>query len=223
MLPTTRDKKLFLLTGASLVLMAIIAGLGYGYAFGSFYIPESGEETYQRLHRSPGLLYSTIACFIVIVLLDVIVSVDFLAIFKKMQEFLAMLVFSLRLIYSAMLGAAISYLLSAASHFQQGSNYSAELLRDIVIFLSSWNLALIVFGLHLVLLGWLICRSAMIPIFIGYITCIAGVCYLVKSGLDSFIPNLSYGTIIELVLGLSMAMGELVLAAWMIWQAVRKR
>ncbi|MDP3468824.1 MAG: hypothetical protein Q8S11_10855 [Daejeonella sp.] len=62
------------IAGLSLVLMAVIAGVGYGYAINSFYIANDTITTIRSLDKFISLLKLTIASFSIILILDIIVT-----------------------------------------------------------------------------------------------------------------------------------------------------
>lgn len=74
------------------------------------------------------------------------------------------------------------------------------------------------FGLHLVLLGWLVHRSGYLPRLIGVLLAVAGVGYLAQSFGVLVAPGLA-GALEAVVLVLAIP-GELVFAAWLLFRGV---
>ena len=56
---------------------------------------------------------------------------------------------------------------------------------------TGFNIALAFFGVHLVLLGWLIARSRFLPAVIGWLLALAGACYVINSAINLMFPALS--------------------------------
>jgi hypothetical protein len=77
---------------------------------------------------------------------------------------------------------------------------------------TGFNIALVFFGVHLVLLGWLVARSRYLPALIGALLAIAGVCYVINSALNLIFPELSLAPYILL----PALLGEGGLTLWLL-------
>lgn len=71
-------------TGISLFLMAVAAGIGYGRAFGGFYVADNPAATVGNLAQAPFALYAAVISFTVVLILGIIVSLT-LYVFIDMQ------------------------------------------------------------------------------------------------------------------------------------------
>ena len=96
--------------------------------------------------------------------------------------------------------------------FDAGQMQSLALER-IDTFTSIWDAGLVLFGLHLVLVGYLTYRSGFMPRILGVLVVIAGLGYLSDSIGQILIQ--SYTT----DLGLFTFLGELLLAIWLLVRA----
>ncbi len=74
------------------------------------------------------------------------------------------------------------------------------------------------FGLHLLLLGWLVARSGFLPRFVGALLALAGIGYLAQSLGTLAVPGLA-GPLSTAVLVLAIP-GELVFAVWLLVKGV---
>jgi hypothetical protein len=74
--------------GFSLILMAVIAGIGYGYAFDTLYT----DLEILDAHSINALLRVTAASFLLLVLLDIIVAWVLYYLFKKENRALSLLI-----------------------------------------------------------------------------------------------------------------------------------
>jgi hypothetical protein len=210
-----------LLTGISLIVMAVLAGIGYGYGF-------QGLLTYQKslnmmISAEPflPLLTITLYSFSTILILDIGVAAGIYKFFAKTDKVLSIIGGSLRLFYTAFLGGAVIHLLE----LQQLSHAQGLIApKDIAIhlngFLSIWNYGLVIFGFHLITVGYLALKSKEIPAILSLLIMIAGVSYCVTSALESVLPTLYhlYKPMVETILGAPMALGELGLAGWLIFK-----
>ena len=78
-----------------------------------------------------------------------------------------------------------------------------------------WDLGLLVFGVHLVLVGVLCWRSGLVPRVIGVLVVLAGAAYAVDS--IGVLLSASY----DLELAAFLFVGEVALMVWLIWWGTR--
>ena len=207
------QKKWGLLTGYSLILMALVAGFVYGYVHASIYIVDSSDLTARLLQENIALYKWGIVSWLLIILLDLIVSIGIYIIYKDDLKLLALLSSTLRVIYTIILGIAVAQLIIPLI------NYS-EVSKSILYFESFeqiWSLGLIIFGLHLLSLGVICFKSDLTPKFFGIFLGFGGLCYVLVHNLKSFFPYLGEATLtIESILVAPMALSELIFALWLI-------
>jgi presenilin-like A22 family membrane protease len=75
---------------------------------------------------------------------------------------------------------------------------------------------LVVFGFHILLIGFLMKLHQKIPQILWYITLLAGVSYVVVSALKLVSPDAQLVDTLVMVLALPMTIGELGLAVWLL-------
>lgn len=68
------QRQVALITGLSIVLMAICAGFSYGFVHASLIIKDNPAETLNRISQSLSLFQMEILGWFIILLLDVVVS-----------------------------------------------------------------------------------------------------------------------------------------------------
>ena len=100
-------KKWGLLTGYSVVLMALVAGFVYGFVHATIYKAGDSDLTAKLLQENISIYKWGIASWILIFVLDIIVSVGLYIIYKDEQKKLALLSSVLRIIYTLILGIAV--------------------------------------------------------------------------------------------------------------------
>lgn len=210
------DKKLPLLTGLSLLTMAIVAGIGYGYAFSQIYVRDNAPATFTNLTAHNYLFICFILSFLVIFLLDLLLCWLLYRLFQQVNRRPAIIMALARLVYTIILGWAIVHLLMIPSHIH-ATTTPTTVMYHFNSFLTIWSLGLIVFGLHLVLLGCLLAKIPAILKLIGYMAVFAGLCYLLTNMAVLFLPGYgAYSSTVNMVLSLPMALGELLLASWLL-------
>lgn len=213
----TISRRMGLVAGISLVIMAIVAGFAYGYIFQSIYIPFDQYTTLLNLKQFSFLFRLFIFLFLIVLILDIIVAWALYYFFKEDNESLSLLTAYLRLVYAGLLGISFLSLLSILQLREQTPNDASLIMIQFNTFLGMWSLGLIVFACHLFVLGYLIFTSGYIPKFIGALAILAGLAYLFTNSANLLLPDYYlYKAKIEMILGLPMALGELAFAVWLI-------
>ena len=207
-----------LIAGSSLIAMAIFAAIGYGYAFNGIY-SANGEG---NLLNQGTLLRLTVASFTAILWLDVLVTWALHELFKSVNQALSSLMAMFRLVYTALLGIAIAQLLIAMELLKTPTCVAETIQQQLNLFLSIWSWGLVLFGMHLLVLAILVIKATHLPSAIGYLTFFAGMCYVAVHALNLLWPSFAaYKNTVEAILGVPMALGELLLAVWLIYFAIK--
>ncbi len=200
--------------------MALLAGYAYGYGFTTLFDEGHPAESFVRYRAQPELLEHVANAFLFILALDILVSFSLYKWLKGETNRLVQLMSGLRLVYSTLLALAIYPLFALQC--------SAAELGEMAVYkaLNQFNLSfsagLILFGVHLVLLGLAILKRVEIPKILGYLALFAGVCYTVLHGVYLVAPGLKSAlATLEALLALPMAAGELVLAFWILMKGKR--
>lgn len=198
--------------GQMLIAMALIAGFSYGYVFNSLFVPGKDLETTANIHNHEQLFIAGWVGFLLVLLCDIIAALALYTFFRQVNRKLSELTAMLRLVYGALLAYALYRLLGALF---VATNTGA--LVSVEAFQQAWSVGLIIFGVHLVLLGYLAFHSGFVPKIWGILLVIAGLCYLFSHGLPLLWPG--YATIkttVEGILMLPMIVGELGFAIWLV-------
>ena len=207
------QKKWGLLTGYSVVLMALVAGFVYGFVHSTIYKAGDSDLTARLLQENIAMYKWGIVSWILIFVLDIIVSLGLYIIYKAEQKKLAILSSVLRVLYTLILGIAVAQLIIPLIN-------NSEIAKSLLYFESFekiWSLGLIIFGLHLLALGVICFKSNFTPKFFGFFLGFGGLCYILVHNLKSFFPYLDETTVtIESILIAPMALSELSFAIWLI-------
>lgn len=200
------------------MLMAVLAGFANGM-FLQLVVEEDAAKTAANFAENEMLLRAGFACFLAVLLLDIIVAWALYTLLKPISLDLSLLAAWLRLLYTSIFGASLSYLAVIIELLGSKSPPSPEqiafLLRS---FTSGWLVSLLFFALHLFILGYLIIRSSgYVPKLIGYFLVLAAIVYAADSLAYFLLPDtIHYEKL--LLLG---ALGELSLACWLIIKGVK--
>ncbi len=183
--------------GVCLLLMAVLAG------FGNFVAVE-GMKTAEDLTESEGLFRAGAASLFLVVVLDVIVACALYRVFAPVDRTMSLLAAAFRLVYAAVFMVALGSLLAALRDFDR---VHVEAFDDL------WKTGLGLFGVHLLLLGYLAYRSSDFPSWLGILLAVAGLGYLVES-LGVFFGR-------DLTISVYTFVGELLLAFWLVFRGFR--
>ncbi len=200
------------LTGYSLVVMALIAGFSLGFAFPKIFNPSQIDFAQRDLSENLQLYKLMLAGILIVLLIDLLVSWTLYIYFKKDNNKLALLCGFLRIIYSLIFGFATYYLFKNIGQSDNGivaQNYNS--------FQNIWSIGLIVFGIHLFIVGVLMKQHKLIPKILWSLTMIAGASYiLVHLMKTSFYQMTQLNNTLNSILALPMTLGELGLAVWLV-------
>jgi hypothetical protein len=211
------NRKSALIAGIYLIIMAVAAGFTFGYAHNSLVIPENPEATLSNLQSSKTLFVAEIFGWSLILLCDIVVSFALYFFFKNENQKLASYAAVARLIYSAILGVAIFYLAQILSLFSRTNNTANEVMANLESFKTYWSFGLIIFGIHLSLLGTLALKSKLIRNFWGVLLIFAGISYSLIHSFYFLFPDLESNIkTAETILSLPMAFSEISFAFWLI-------
>lgn len=154
-------------------------------------------------------------------ILDVVVAWALYVLLRPQSESLALLVAWLRVVYAAVFAFALVNLFDVAQllHSAEGAampsaQLHAQVASSIASFQDGWDLALSIFGLHLVGLGALLFRSVAFPKFLGALVVLSGAGYLGDSFGKILVPD--YG----LTISVFTFVGEALLIFWLFWVAI---
>ncbi len=212
--------------GLTLRQAALIAGIGYlmPVAFAEFslwpklVIPGNIEQTVQNITAHGGLFVAAILCYLITLIEDVVIAWALYVLLVPVNRSLSLLTAWFRLVYTVI---ALFGLLNLVTVFRilNTPDYmttfgSQQLHAQVRLLLNSfrydWNMGLVLFGIHLVLLGYLIYRSGYIPWVVGILLVLDGLGTIIGMLQPYLYPNAHLGFIF------SFSFVELLLPAWLL-------
>ncbi len=225
------QRSVAIVAGVAFLIMTIAAVFAYGFVFGNLIVPGDGTATADKIRASVMLFRSGICSFLIVLICDVVVAWALFVFLKQVNKSLSLLTAWLRLVYAAILGIAllnlviVLLLLSGADYLTVFT--TDQLHAQVMLFLKAfnveWSIGLVVFGFHLFLLGCLVYKSGYIPRILGVLLIIASLGYLITNFANLLLPNYeNYKAIIEPVLSVPMAVGELSLAFWLLFKGGKR-
>lgn len=218
------QRRAAVIAGITMLVMAGCAAFTVGFVNSSLIVKDDAGATANNIYNSLALFRSGIFGWLVILVGDIIVSWALYSFLKQVDNSVALLGAWFRLIYCAILGASILnlvYVLLILSGSNSLTAQSDQLNGQVMLYINAfnkmWSFGLIVFGLHLLVIGKLALKSGFIPKILGILLLIAAVSYIIVHLLHVFFPQFEQITaILENILSLPMALGELVLSIWLL-------
>lgn len=217
-----KEEKQGTVAGVSLIIMAIAAGFSYGYAHNSL-IADSPEITLQNLLGNQSLFFAELAGWSIIFITDLIVAITLYFFFRSASKQISAVTAFIRIIYTLVLGVATVQLFRIIPVLSSANPDVSEISSHFQLFEKLWSVGLIVFGLHLIGLGFLSVKSGSVPKLLGYLLYFGGISYTFLHGsrhLNLFDVQVIIS--IEKILSLPMALAEILLAFWLIYNGFRK-
>lgn len=192
--------------------MAISAGFSIGFVFPKIFNESQLYLAQDNIAKNVFLYKWMLLGLTVVLLLDILVSYTLYGYFKSSNKKLSLLSGIFRTQYSLVFGIAISYLLKNVGQYD-----NALVIENYHLFQMIWSIGLIVFGIHLIIVGMLMKLHKLIPGILWYLMIIAGMSYILVYLLKTAFPNLNeLSDQLNTILGLPMALSELCLAVWLI-------
>jgi hypothetical protein len=201
-----------LIAGLALALMAVLAVFGNFVAIQSLVTPGDAAKTAIDISNSEALFRWGIASLIVIAVLDVIVAGALLRLFEPVNRSVSMTAAWFRVAYVAVYLVAVIQLVIALGLLGDPN----QALRAIDAYETIWLVGLILFGVHLLLIGYLAYRSAFMARVFGVLLVVAGLGYIA----DGFVTVLVPGPSISI--GQFTFIGEVALIFWLLIKGTRK-
>lgn len=211
-----------LIAGLGLLVMTVTAPFAEFFVRPKLIVPGDIEQTIQNLVANRPLFVAGILAYLVTFICDVIVAWALYVLLIPVNRAVSLLSAWFRLIYTAI---ALFSLLNLVTLFHlldspsdlavfRGEELHAHVRQLVDSFRSDWAMGLVLFGIHLVLLGYLVYRSTYIPRIIGVLLAIDGFCWVI----DSLKPYLYSRADLRFLVIVFLA--ELI---FMVWLLVRGR
>lgn len=213
--------------GLTLRQAALVAGICYlllPVTIAEFYlnpkviVPGHIEQTAQNIVAHGGYFVAAILCYFVTLILDIVIAWALYILLAPVNRAVSLLAAWFRVVYTAVALVALLNL-TTAYRLMHTPDYAklfgtSALHGQLLLLLNSyrygWNVGLMVFALHLMLIGWLIFRSGYIPKILGVLLAVDGVIWLVNPLKPYLYPTANLG------FTFLIAFSELFLPLWLV-------
>jgi hypothetical protein len=218
---------------------ATIAGIGYLAIFvlaifANFFVreglvePGDAATTFSNIAGSQLLFRSGILAFLVVFLLDVIVAWALYIVFKPVSWDLSLLTAWFRLVYTVFLGVAIIFMLDVL-RLVGGADFLASLepaqlearaMLSLDAFNYTWLIGLACFGIHLIMIAYLLWASGSAPRLLAIVLAIAGAAYVLDTTANVMLSDYAdYADVFLAIVAIPSIAGELWFAFWLLLRA----
>jgi hypothetical protein len=201
-----------IIAGVGLLLMAILSPIAYLNTFQSLVKFDDAALTAQNIVNSMGAFRTCILLLFTVAILDIVVAWGLYILLVPANKNLSALAAWLRVIYSGIFVFAISKLVVALQVITADGIQTMSFLKA---FQSIWDMGLILFGFHLLVLGYLVFKSGYVPKWLGAFLVLAAVGYIV----DGFGKTLSPDY--NLNIAQFTFVGEVLLIFWLLWKGIK--
>ena len=207
-----------LIAGFGILVMAVAAPFADMVVYPKLVIPGNIKETAQNIVANQGLFLAGMFAYLVTFVCDVLVAWALYVLLNPVNRSLSLLTAWFRLVYTVI---ALSGFLKLVTVFRmlKSPDYLAnfgsdQLHAQVHLLLNSfryeWSMGMVLFGIHLGLLGYLVYRSDYIPRILGILLAIAGLGWWLDSLGPYLYPNADLGLI------MITFFGELVFMVWLL-------
>lgn len=211
-----------IIAGCSLLLMAILAPIANLGAVVHLIVKGDPAATLSNIVSSMGMFRAGIFLFLIVAVLDVIVAWALYIVFTESNKGLSMFAAWLRLVYTAILATSTNHLFVVMSllgnsgcEMFETNQTPAQVMFQLNSFQSGWDLGLLIFGAHLIVLGYLVIKSMDFPKFLGILISIAGLGYMIDSIGKILVSGYS------LQISMYTFIGEVLLIFWLFWRGIK--
>ena len=219
------QRKSALTAGVSLMIMILAAAFSYGFVYGGLVVQDDANTTFNNIQSANMLFNAGIFGWLIILICDIVVAWGFYIFLKPIDKSLSLLGAWLRLTYGAILGVAILnlvFVLILTNNADYLTVFKIDELQAYVMLLLEafhmiWNIGLIIFGGHLLIVGYLAFRLDIIPKVISILLLVAAISYMLIHLCYTFLPQYDEVTaILENILIVPMTLGELGFGIWLL-------
>jgi hypothetical protein len=187
---------------------------------GSLIVPDDAIATADKIQNSSLLFRAGIFSLFVVLISDLLAAWGLYLFLKPVNESLSLLSAWFRIVYAAMLGAAILNYVEITTLINNTNTEALapdQLWHLLHAFDDAWSIGLMVFGFHILLLGYLVYGSGYAPKWLGILLIISFGGYLLINATHLLFPDHeNLKSILDWSFILPMIIGEVGLGIWLL-------
>ena len=213
------------IAGVLYLLIAVLSGFVHFYVPAQLIVPGDATTTANNIMASGGLFRMGMGTELVLLLSEIVVSVLLYVLLKPVNKTLSLVAAVSRLVMTAIHGPnllnhfVVLMLLGGAGYL---TVFAPNQLHGLaMLFLDTYNygfnIGIVFFTLHTLLLGYLIFKSGYFPKILGVLFIIASLGYLLDSFSYVLLANYKTGPV---YLALPIAIAEIAFPLWLLFKGV---
>jgi hypothetical protein len=178
-----------LIAGIAYLTIFVLAIFANFFAIEGLVVPGDAATTTANIVESEGLFRAGLDSFIVVFVLDVGIAWGLYILFRQINRDWSLLQAWLRVVGATLLGASLIFLYlvlqlvggaESLGAFDQGQ-LDAQVMTYLSGFDFLWLIGLFCFGVHLIVVAYLLLRSGYVPRLLGYLLILAGAAYSIDT------------------------------------------
>ena len=215
------------MAGVLYLIIIVFAGFSQGYVRSTLIVPGDAATTANNIMASESLFRIGFVSDLIAFLSDLVVAVLLYVLLRPVSKTLSLIAASLRLVAHPAIAS-----LNLLNHFMalllvSGADYLTVFEPDqvyalVLFFLNAhtygYLIAGVFFGLHCLVLGYLLFKSGFFPKFLGVLLVIASAGYLMESFGNFLFPG--YEALLASIVGWSAGIAEVLLCLWLLVKGV---
>ena len=215
--------------------VALVAGFGYLIIFiltpytwvESLIVFGDAATTARNIMASEPLFRMSIVCWLIVLVSDAIVAWALYYFFKPVDNRLALLAAWFRLLFVAIFGVNMLNWVNALQLIVGASDFGViktdQLQAQAMLFFGAYeygaNIAFVFFGMHIIVLGYLVLKADFMPRIIGILLIVASVGYFIDSFASFLSPTYAKNEMaFWLVVAIPAILAELSLTLWLLFK-----
>lgn len=176
-----------LVAGIALAVMAVVGAWAHLGALAPLFVDGDAARTAGNIAAAEPLFRAGTAAMIFMAVLDIVVAIALYLVLEPVNRGVAFASAAFRVAYTAGLMVAVGFLVSVPAHLDDPD----QVLYLVESYDAIWQTSLILFSVHLLLIGYLGYRSAFMPRIFGILLVVAGLGYLADGLGGILIPDFS--------------------------------
>ena len=225
---TVSTRTLARITGLLYLLVFVTAGFSEGYVRATLIVPGDATATAANIVASESLFRLGIVSDLIAFSADAVVAVLLYVLLRPASRTLALVAAALRLVAHPAIASLNLLTHVVALQLLSGAEYLTVFepaQRDALALLSltahgyGYLIGGLFFGLHLLVLGYLLYESDRFPAILGGLVVLAGIGYLTESLVFFLVPT--YEPVASAVVVVTAVVGEMALALYLVVRGIR--
>ena len=211
--------------GFSLLLVGAAGIFANFFVMGRLIVPDDATATANNITANDLVFRFGVLGFIIMYILDLVIAWALYVLLKQVNKNVALLATLFRVVYTVISSAAlfnflsISHLLSDDARLEvtEPNQIGFEVMTLINAINNAWTIGLVFFGVHLLLLGYLIFKSGFIPKILGILMLLAGLGYFTDNIAWILLSNYAdLMAILSLIIFVLAVIAEIAFAIWLL-------